>query len=174
VTVDLATLLGLSEAPAHLDGYGPIDADLARALAADADWVRWVTDPVLGHLLDAGSRRYPGARLARFVVARDVRCSHPACGVRSTRCDVDHVPEYRASGRTRASELAPACPKHNRGRDAAGWSVRPSPWPDPDVGPAPTWRTPLGQVYRSHSDPVLPLTPVPVGHAPPDDEPPPF
>ena len=36
VTVPVLTLLGLDEAPAELDGYGPIDPDTARALAAQA------------------------------------------------------------------------------------------------------------------------------------------
>jgi len=44
----LGTALGLSDAPAELAGYGPIPADLARELAADATWRRILTDPVTG------------------------------------------------------------------------------------------------------------------------------
>ena len=173
VTVDIATLLGLANDPAILDGYGPIDPDLARELAADGDWVRWVTDPVTGYLLDAGTRRLPGAKLARFITSRDGRCAHPSCGVRARNCDIDHVPEYRVSGRTRADQLTLTCPKHNRGRDAAGWQAKPADWGDPSAGPEPTWTTPLGQRYRSLTDPVLPATAVPPGrvpaaHGPPD------
>jgi hypothetical protein len=170
VTIDLATLLGLADAPADLDGYGPIDPDLARALAADADWVRWVTDPVTGYLLDAGTRRYPGARLSSFVRGREARCAHPVCGVRSPRCDVDHVPEYRSSGRTTAAQLTATCPRHNRGRDGSGWTVDADPeYPDPYAGPQPTWTTLLGRRYRSLTAAVLPFTPVAPGLAPPEE-----
>jgi Domain of unknown function (DUF222) len=46
VTVPLNTLLGCDEQPAHLDGYGPITAALARHLATDptGTWRRLVTD----------------------------------------------------------------------------------------------------------------------------------
>ncbi|MEZ5117088.1 MAG: DUF222 domain-containing protein [Candidatus Nanopelagicales bacterium] len=170
VVVDLATLLDLADAPGQLPGYGPIDPDLARALAGDADWVRWVSDPVTGHLLDEGTRRFPGARLARFIQARDARCSHPGCGARSARCDVDHVPAYRDGGSTRADRLAATCPKHNRGRDAAGWTAVPDPITDPYAGPEPVWTSPLGRTYRTTTTEVLPH---PTGPSrPPPDEPP--
>jgi hypothetical protein len=46
VTVPISTLLGRDNQPAHLDGYGPITAALARRLAADptGTWRRLVTD----------------------------------------------------------------------------------------------------------------------------------
>ena len=67
VVIHLDTLLGLAQTPGELEGYGPIDPDLARELAADADWIRWVTDGVGDVLIDEGRRRFPGARLARFL-----------------------------------------------------------------------------------------------------------
>ncbi|MEZ5116096.1 MAG: DUF222 domain-containing protein [Candidatus Nanopelagicales bacterium] len=170
VVVDLATLLDLADAPGLLPGYGPIDPDLARALAGDADWVRWVTDPVTGHLLDDGTRRFPGTRLARFIKARDARCTHPGCGRRATGCDVDHVPAYRDSPSTRADRLAATCPKHNRGRDAAGWTARPDPIRDPYAGPEPVWTSPLARTYRATTTEVLPHPSGP--SRPPPDEPP--
>ena len=36
LTIPLATLLGLAERPGEAAGFGPIDADLARAIAANA------------------------------------------------------------------------------------------------------------------------------------------
>jgi hypothetical protein len=44
VTVPATTLLGLSEDPGELDGYGPIPAETARELAENATWRRIVTD----------------------------------------------------------------------------------------------------------------------------------
>ncbi|MCA1004395.1 HNH endonuclease [Rhodococcus hoagii] len=43
VGVSASTLLGLDDAPGYLSGYGPIDADLARELAADATWKQVLT-----------------------------------------------------------------------------------------------------------------------------------
>lgn len=46
ITVDIATLLGLTASPAHLDGHGPIDPQLARGLAEDATWQAMLTEMV--------------------------------------------------------------------------------------------------------------------------------
>ena len=54
VTIDLPTLLGLSENPGQLAGYGAIPASVARALASDGKWRRFITDPQSGVLLDYG------------------------------------------------------------------------------------------------------------------------
>ena len=58
VTVSLDTLLSLSNEPAELTGWGLLDPDTARELAADAEWTRWVCDPTTGHLLDVGATTY--------------------------------------------------------------------------------------------------------------------
>ena len=147
VTVPLSTLLGLTDSPGELDGFGPIDPELARALAADADWVRWVTDPVGDYLIDSGSRRFPGARLARFLRERETRCKHPSCGVRSRHCDADHLPAYAEGGRTAAATMSPTCPRHNRGRDASRWRVEEDSPTHPSGPPDPTWVSPLGRRY---------------------------
>ncbi len=86
VTIDLPTLLGLQDNPAHLAGYGPMPADLARALAADGRWRRMILDPQTGELLDLGHTSYqPSAELARFVKARDSSCYFPTCSRPSRR-----------------------------------------------------------------------------------------
>ena len=56
VTVELAllapagTVLAGGNEPGDLDGHGPIPAPLVRALAADARWRRFDTDPTTGHI----------------------------------------------------------------------------------------------------------------------------
>jgi len=51
LTVPLATLLGLADRPGEAGGFGPVDADLARAMAASAaidpatTWCLTITDP---------------------------------------------------------------------------------------------------------------------------------
>ncbi len=53
VLIDLPTLLNLADHPGEILGYGPIDPDYARQLAAQGDtWRRWTLEPVTGHLLD--------------------------------------------------------------------------------------------------------------------------
>jgi hypothetical protein len=77
VTVQLSTLLGCDEQPAHLDGYGPVTATMARRLASDESgtWRRLVTDDT-GQLLDYGRRTYrPPANLTDHVIARDKTCT---------------------------------------------------------------------------------------------------
>ena len=149
VTVPLTTLLGLTDAPGELEGYGPLDPDLVRALAADAEWIRWVTDPVGDYLLDSGARRFPGARLARFLRDRESRCKHPSCGVKARNCDADHLPEHSRGGRTSATGMSPTCPRHNRHRDASGWHVETERYVDPHGAPDPTWVSPLGRRYAT-------------------------
>lgn len=158
VVMDLPTALGLADNPAVIPGYGPIDGDLAQTLAADADWQRWVTDPVTGHLLDDGDRRFPGARLRRFIKARDPRCDLPSCG-RVARTDADHTPAYRDSHSTSAATMSTACTRHNRSRDAAGWVAE----------GGGRWRSPLGREYQTFRHEVLPQPDVMT-----DTDPPPF
>lgn len=158
VVMDLPTALGLAENPAIIPGYGPIDPELAQQLACDGEWRRWVTDPIDGHLLDDGDRRFPGARLRRFLKARDPRCDLPPCG-RTAHTDADHTPVYRESRATSAATMSTACTTHNRGRDAAGWSAE---------GDG-RWRSALGRVYQTRKHEVLMTF-----HSPDGTDPPPF
>jgi len=149
VTVPLTTLLDLTDSPGELEGYGPLDPALVRALAADADWVRWVTDPVGDYLIDSGNRRFPGARLARFLRDRESRCKHPSCGVKARHCDADHLPEHSRGGRTAATGMSPTCPRHNRHRESSRWRVEPEDPIDPYGAPEPVWVSPLGRRYAT-------------------------
>jgi hypothetical protein len=157
IVIDLPTALGLAHNPADMPGYGPLDPDLARQLAASADWKRWITDPITGHLLDDGNRRLPTAALARFINARDARCDAPCCG-RVARLDIDHIPTYAKARATRADTLTRTCVRHNRSREKARWFA-------PEQH---TWVTALGRQYTTLGHQVLPAP------DPPDDEPPPF
>jgi Domain of unknown function (DUF222) len=71
VTVAYSTLIGVDDQPAHLEGYGPITAAVARRIAADGTWRRILTDPATGAVLDIGRQRYtPPSDLADHVIAR--------------------------------------------------------------------------------------------------------
>jgi len=81
VGVNASTLLGLDDAPGYLSGYGPIDADLARELAADATWKQVLTlpdadraasDTEAGSVLGIG-RGHPSPRTSPVDVASRTR-----------------------------------------------------------------------------------------------------
>jgi Domain of unknown function (DUF222) len=143
VTVAATTLLGLDDQPAELAGFGPIDAETARVIAADPDstWRRLLTDPVSGTLLDYGTRVYrPPESLARHVRARDQVCCFPGCRQPSERCDLDHGIPY-PHGPTCDANLIPLCRHHHRAKTIGGWQWRRD--PDGTV----TWTAPTGHQY---------------------------
>jgi hypothetical protein len=124
VVVDLPTLLHLAEHPGELPGYGPIPAGVARALAGDADWQRWVRDPVEGHLLDLGRERYrPNQAIREYVIARDQHCAFPGCSMPAWRCDVDHAVEWNEGGSTSAHNLQALCRRHHMAKTSGRWSM---------------------------------------------------
>ncbi|MGH8836580.1 MAG: hypothetical protein ACRDWG_16525, partial [Actinomycetes bacterium] len=56
VTVPATTLLGLTDIPGELAGYGPITAEVARRIVAHGTWRRLLTDPASGQLLVTAGR----------------------------------------------------------------------------------------------------------------------
>ncbi len=144
VTVSLATLLGLDEAPGDLAGHGPIDAVTARALAAGGTWRRIVTDPMSGAVLDVGRSRYrPPADLAAHVVARDRTCARPGCTVPAAACDLDHTVAYDDGGNTAVENLGPLCRRDHLLKTHAGHRL------DQDGPGRFVWTSATGERYRS-------------------------
>lgn len=142
VTVGATTLLGLDDLPGELAGYGPIPAEMARAVAQDGTWRRLLTDPVTGTLVERGTVTYqPGADLTAFVMARDVTCTAMGCGQPAWRCELDHRepfdPGRPADQQTTAENLDARCKHHHEQKTSGGWTVRRIPgsgaseWTDP-------------------------------------------
>jgi hypothetical protein len=133
VTVPVLSLLGVSEEPASLDGYGPIPAGAARALCADAkSFYRILTHPETGARLSYGRTRYrPPKDLQRMVRQRDEICPFAGCRKHGTACQIDHTTAFRAGGakgETDAANLSPPCDTHHRLKTNAGWDLQqPSP-----------------------------------------------
>ena len=147
ITMDLPTALGLRDTPAHLAGYGPLPAELARALAADGSWRRLIHEPLTGALLDQGHASYlPSAALTRFIQNRDHTCRFPGCHRPATRCDLDHTIRYNASspdgGRTDRHNLGALCRHHHRLKHRGGWKLQRDP-----ASAAATWTSPTGHHY---------------------------
>jgi hypothetical protein len=151
VVVDLPTLLRLRDEPGDLAGYGPIPAEVARSLAADALWRRWLVDPLDGQLLDLGRTAYrPSKAIRDFVEARDRRCAFPGCVQPSWRCDLDHEVAWADGGDTSADQLQPLCRRHHALKTTKRWIMSRD-----RAGRQATWVSPLQQRYVVGRQPVL-------------------
>jgi len=142
VTVPVLTLLGAGDEPGVLEGVGPVDAETARRLAADApSFTRILTHPITGAVLqlDRTTYRVP-ADLARALRHRDRTCRFAGCGRSAARCDIDHVVEWQDGGGTDASNLVHLCRHHHRLKSVARWRASP---PAPGSSTV-TWTTPTG------------------------------
>ena len=124
VTVDLPTLLGLAENPGQLSGYGAIPASVARELASDATWKRFITDPATGNLLDFGREKYePPQALVDFLLARDRTCRFPGCRQPASQSDIDHAQSWESGGETKPENLGLLCRRHHRLKTHGGWKI---------------------------------------------------
>jgi hypothetical protein len=149
VTIDLPTLLNMAENPGQLSGYGPIPASLARELAADGNWKRFITDPTSGELLDLGRKSYrPSQFLVDFLIARDRTCRFPGCRYPAHRSDIDHVTPWDEGGETTPENLGSLCRRHHRLKTHGGWKVTSS-----SDGSC-EWISPTGKHYFVPSRPV--------------------
>ncbi|MFN3948126.1 DUF222 domain-containing protein [Microbacterium sp.] len=143
VTVPALTLLGASDEPAVLDGYGPIDLDTARQLAGGAaSWTRLLTHPLTGAplALDRTSYRVT-ATLRRWLGITRPTCIFPGCGRSARSCDLDHLVAWADGGTTDDDNLEPECRHHHRLRHGSEWM----PIRDDATGEV-HWRSPLGHV----------------------------
>jgi hypothetical protein len=129
-------LFGISDEPAHLDGYGPIPAELAREIVAGACtrpeklWLRRLyTSPTSGELvaMEARGRSFRGT-LARFITLRDRVCRTPWCDAPIRHHD--HATAHQQGGPTHAGNGQGLCQACNYAKQAPGWRARPAPHPD--------------------------------------------
>ena len=140
VTVPVSTLMGVSEEPGQLEGYGPIDPDTARALAAKAPWfTRILTHPETGIVLSYGKDRYrPTKDLRDWLALRDGTCRYPGCGRPATETDIDHTKDAQYDGPTDESNLAHLCRPHHLLKHLTAWKLSQKP------GSILEWTSPLG------------------------------
>ncbi|QWT25339.1 HNH endonuclease [Subtercola sp. PAMC28395] len=126
VTVPVMTLLGHTDEPGDLAGYGPIDAETARELARHApSFIRLLTHPETGATLSVGRKRYrPPADLRTALQIEDESCRFPGCAAAAHRCELDHTHDWAAGGQTAAANLAHLCPKHHHLKHETRWKVR--------------------------------------------------
>lgn len=151
VMVPVFSLLGQTDEPAVLDGFGPIPASTARKLVADGaeSFYRVLVDPRDGAPLEIGRQRYRlPETIKQWIRMRDGKCTFPGCSNRSPDNDTDHLTAWEHGGTTGTNNLAQLCPKHHRLKHARPWI------PDPAThnGP-PGWTSPTGRHYKpEHPD----------------------
>ena len=138
------TILGQSDLPGYLEGYGVIDAEQVRELAATAS-LR-LADPQTSAA--AALRYQPSAALERAIRCRDLTCRFPGCSRPATHCDIDHTIPFNhdnpaVGGATVESNLKCLCRQHHRLKTFGGWQDRQL--TDGTV----IWTSPTGQTYRT-------------------------
>lgn len=148
VTIPLMSLAHLSDDPADLDGYGPIDLHTARDLASRAPHLRRLfTDPFTGQPVATDQTKYRiDAALADWIRTRDRHCRFPGCQRQADATDTDHTLGRAQSGRTTPDNLALLCRNHHRLKDTAGWAVEQA-----DNGTL-HWTSPAGRRHTTTPD----------------------
>jgi hypothetical protein len=162
VMIDLvisdAALLGGSDAPAWLEGFGPVPAEVAKRLAthpdARAEIRRLYARPETGELvaMESGSRCFRRP-LATMIELRDQVCRTPWCDAQIRH--TDHVIGADDGGPTSYANGQGLCEACNYAKQAPGWWARPEPHGDVVT------TTPTGLGYTT-SPPGLP-PPAPPG-----------
>ncbi|MGY4857567.1 DUF222 domain-containing protein [Cryobacterium sp. AP23] len=169
ITVPALTLLGRSDEPAILEGYGPIDPETARQIAGTAtSWTRILTHPETGARLSVGSEQYaPPADMRRYVEIRDETCQGIGCNRRATLSEIDHTQAWNTGGKTHVDNLICLCKGCHRLKHQSSFTTQQGP------GGALTWISPGGKKYTNTPDTSIALPPE---HppAPLPDSPPPF
>ena len=139
--------------PAHVTGYGPIPAPLARRLLRDAGpniktWVRRLyTDPDTKHLITGDSRsRFFTHSMRQFLIARDQTCRTPYCDAPIRH--IDHIISGQHDGQTEITNGQGKCERCNYTKESEGWTSN----ADPDTSTV-TITTPTGHTYSSQPPP---------------------
>ncbi|WP_426737997.1 DUF222 domain-containing protein [Plantibacter sp. 2H11-2] len=150
ITVPALSMAGVSDAPATLDGYGPIDPETAARIAVNApSFTRILVQPETGAILSVSRNQYRvPADLQRAVRLRDGTCRAPGCGRRARACDLDHSVAWEDGGTTDVGNLACLCRHHHRMKHLPGWDLEHRP------GGVLDWTTPDGKQYRTEPDPA--------------------
>ena len=130
------------------DSGGTRDGPDTRQAAALTELLRDLNitlTPIAKGSCDHASRedRYtPSRKLKDLIRARTATCTAPGCGAHAAFCDLDHTHPYPA-GITCQCDLAPACRRHHRCKQAPGWQLT---QPEPGVM---HWTTPSGRSYTT-------------------------
>lgn len=170
LTVAASTAAGLDDAPADLDGYGPIPARAARELLGTAaSFTRVLVDPVSGGVASVGrTHRVPPARMRLHLQLRDRTCRFPGCTCSAATAEADHTIEWRNGGETSLDNLASLCIAHHHVRHGDRWTYV------LHADGTADWTTPTGRRVTTRPAPVPGATRAFSGGTRFEDAPPPF
>ncbi len=147
--VSAETLMGISDAPGELEGYGPVMAEIARKTARenlDGEWVFTVTDN--GRPVATGTlSRRPTASQRRYLEAVYPTCVMVGCRQPAYQCDLDHRKPRAEGGATHTDNLEPLCRHHHMVRHHGPWRLDRLPNGDHQ------WTSPLGHTYIKRRGP---------------------
>jgi hypothetical protein len=140
VTISMETLMGLTNDPGHLAGYGAIPADDARALAMHGPF-RGLLLNEYRHADALSAETYrPTVLMKEFDHARTGgTCTAPGCN--SPIQEHDHITPWPI-GQTKAANLQGLCAWHHRRKHDNHTVTR-------DADGTTTWTTPNGRVYST-------------------------
>jgi hypothetical protein len=178
LTAPLSALIGLSQAPGLVAGYGPVIADVVRQIVAEDPSLRWRYsiyddldgDGQLAHhgITHARPTRDPvtgqtgfSAADAAFLRARDRTCRGPqGCPVPASACELDHTIAKADGGGHGRGNGGALCSREHHFKHQAGARLR---QPQPGLF---EWTTPLGHRYTIKPEPYDEST-GPPDHGPP-------
>ena len=156
IRVGLATLLGLDERPGEIPGLGSVLPGVARDLVAcqqrGRSW-RFAVIETDGHLLLAGVTR----RRPRCTPAAEPTIGRCSGGIVELQIGADQ------GGLTVRANLGPGCNRHHPLKHGRGWRLA---QPTPGLF---EWTSPLGQVYCTRGEPIMPPLPDPRPRPPEPD-----
>jgi hypothetical protein len=150
IRAPLSTLLGWSEDPGEIPGWGPVIADVTRQIVANSEKAEWRIG-VTHHtqLLDViTTRRRPTKSQQRIVETRNPTCVFPGCRMPARQSDLDHQNPWAITHRTHTSGLEPLCRYHHQLKHRA-WKLE----NHPSRPGTYTWTSPLGHTYTTGPDP---------------------
>jgi hypothetical protein len=121
-----ALLDGNNQAPAELNGYGPLPADLARDLLATSKgrlwWRRLYAAPFGGPLAGGDPhRRHFDGYVRKLIMWRDRLCRDPFCDAPIRH--IDHIQRYSDGGLTIYPNGRGECERGNYAREMPGWKI---------------------------------------------------
>ncbi|HZV25635.1 MAG TPA: DUF222 domain-containing protein [Acidothermaceae bacterium] len=146
LTVPASVIMGVSNAPGELTGYGAITAEVSQVLTEDRLLRRIVTNPVDGSFLAADTATYrPGAVLRRHIQLRDGTCRFKTCERPAVACELDHSDKHPV-GRTCDTNMGPFCKRHHIFKHTLDGALAHVKQPNPGTF---VWTMPTGHVYTT-------------------------
>jgi hypothetical protein len=136
----------------------------ARLLAGiSASWTH--RDQARAALDQHPHRRFAHTALRRHIHMRDRHCIGIGCRRRAATTDLDHTHDHAHGGQTLTTNSGPCCPRDHALKHQGGWTLT-----QPKAGHF-TWSSPLGRIYHTRGEPLIPDLPEPLPRDPDPDPP---